>query len=196
MTLTELLKDKNKLQKIEKKTKKIIKENEKITDRLTFLYSFISALTVLIIFGIPSLLTLIPLFFLNYIFFFSIILCHKKIRSTKYPKSYKYRRLFKFFNAKTEKLVKKNKHFIKNVDIEKNNNYYFDNIIKSIKNSSLEEVQFNEIKLKEYIEECNKKEQEEIKNIIKLKEIKLNNKIEDLSELKKLNRLDNLIKGI
>ena len=83
MTLTELLKDKNKLQKIEKKTKKIIKENEKITDRLTFLYSFISALTVLIIFGIPSLLTLIPLFFLNYIFFFSIILCHKKIRSTK-----------------------------------------------------------------------------------------------------------------
>ncbi len=193
MTLTELLKDKNKLQKIEKKTKKIIKENEKITDRLTFLYSFISALTVLIIFGIPSLLTLIPLFFLNYIFFFSIILCHKKIRSTKYPKSYKYRRLFKFFNAKTEKLVKKNKHFIKNVDIEKNNNYYFDNIIKSIKNSSLEEVQFNEIKLKEYIEECNKKEQEEIKNIIKLKEIKLNNKIEDLSELKKLN---NLIKGI
>ncbi len=193
MTLTELLKDKNKLQKIEKKTKKIIKENEKISDRLTFLYSFISALTVLIIFGIPSLLTLIPLFFLNYIFFFSIILCHKKIRSTKYPKSYKYRRLFKFFNAKTEKLVKKNKHFIKNVDIEKNNNYYFDNIIKSIKNSSLEEVQFNEIKLKEYIEECNKKEQEEIKNIIKLKEIKLNNKIEDLSELKKLN---NLIKGI
>ena len=193
MTLTELLKDKNKLQKIEKKTKKIIKENEKITDRLTFLYSFISALTVLIIFGIPSLLTLIPLFFLNYIFFFSIILCHKKVRSTKYPKSYKYRRLFKFFNAKTEKLVKKNKHFIKNVDIEKNNNYYFDNIIKSIKNSSLEEVQFNEIKLKEYIEECNKKEQEEIKNIIKLKEIKLNNKIEDLSELKKLN---NLIKGI
>ena len=193
MTLTELLKDKNKLQKIEKKTKKIIKENEKITDRLTFLYSFISALTVLIIFGIPSLLTLIPLFFLNYIFFFSIILCHKKIRSTKYPKSYKYRRLFKFFNAKTEKLVKKNKHFIKNVDIEKNNNYYFDNIIKSIKNSSLEEVQFNEIKLKEYIEECNKKEQEEIKNIIKLKERKLNNKIEDLSELKKLN---NLIKGI
>ena len=143
MTLTELLKDKNKLQKIEKKTKKIIKENEKITDRLTFLYSFISALTVLIIFGIPSLLTLIPLFFLNYIFFFSIILCHKKIRSTKYPKSYKYRRLFKFFNAKTEKLVKKNKHFIKNVDIEKNNNYYFDNIIKSIKNSSLEEIEFN-----------------------------------------------------
>tara|TARA_B100000073_G_scaffold338661_1_gene336060 strand:+ start:1996 stop:2577 length:582 start_codon:yes stop_codon:yes gene_type:complete len=193
MTLTELLKDKNKLQKIEKKTKKIIKENEKITERLTVLYSFISTLTVLIIFGIPSLLALIPLCLLNMAFFFSIILCHKKIRSTKYPKSYKYRRLFKFFNAKTEKLVKKNKHFIKNVDIEKNNNYYFDNIIKSIKNSSLEEVQFNEIKLKEYIEECNKKEQEEIKNIIKLKEIKLNNKIEDLSELKKLN---NLIKGI
>ena len=92
-----------------------------------------------------------------------------------------------------QNLVKKNKHFIKNVDIEKNNNYYFDNIIQSIKNSSLEEVQFNEIKLKEYIEECNKKEQEEIKNIIKLKERKLNNKIEDLSELKKLN---NLIKGI
>ena len=193
MTLTELLKDKNKLKKIEKKTKKIIKENEKITERLTVLYSFISTLTVLIIFGIPSLLALIPLCLLNMAFFFSIILCHKKIRSTKYPKSYKYRRLFKFFNAKTEKLVKKNKHFIKNVDIEKNNNYYFDNIIQSIKNSSLEEVQFNEIKLKEYIEECNKKEQEEIKNIIKLKERKLNNKIEDLSELKKLN---NLIKGI
>ena len=34
MTLTELLKDKNKLQKIEKKTKKIIKENEIITSDL------------------------------------------------------------------------------------------------------------------------------------------------------------------
>ena len=196
MTLTELLKDKNKLQKIEKKSKKIIKENEKTIEKLTVLYSFISALIILIIFGIPSLLALIPLCFLNFVFFFSIILCHKKIRSTKYPKSYKYRRLFKFFNAKTEKLVKKNKHFIKNVDIEKNNNYYFDNIVQSIKKSSLEEVEFNEIKLKEYIEECNKKEQEEIKNIIRLKERKLNNKIEDLSELKKLNKLDNLIKGI
>lgn len=196
MTLTELLKDKNKLQKIEKKTKKIIKENEKTTERLTVLYSFISTLIILTIFGIPSLLALIPLCFLNIAFLFSIILCHKKIRSTKYPKSYKYIRLFKFFNAKTEKLVKKNKHFIKNVDIKKNNNYYFDNIVKSIKEASLEEIEFNEIKLKEYIEECNKKEQEEIKNIIRLKERKLNNKIEDLSELKKLNKLDNLIKGI
>lgn len=190
MTLTELLKDKNKLQKIEKKTKKIIKENEKTTEKLVVLYSLISTLIILVIFGIPSLLALIPLCLLNIAFFFSIILCHKKIRSTKYPKSYKYRRLFKFFNAKTEKLVKKNKHFIKNVDIEKNNNYYFDNIVQSIKKTSLEEIEFNEIKLNEYIEECNKEEQEKIKNIIRLKEIKTKNKIENI------NKLDNLIKGI
>lgn len=197
MTLTELLENKNKLRKIEKKVNKIKIENEKTIDKLNFLYSFISTTVVLFIFGVPSLLMLIPLFLLNIVLFFSVILCHKKMRSVKYPKSYKYRKLFKFYNNKTEKLVKKNKCFMKNIDIEKNKNYYFDNIIKVLKNTSLEEIEFNEIKLNKYLEECNKKEKEQIKNVIRLKERKSNNNnIKDLSGLNKLNKLDNLVKGI
>lgn len=196
MTLTELLDDQKKYNKLAKKTKKLVKRNESKLNNVIMTHSSINCLTVFLLLEPSTLLQLIFCLFISFILLSSTIVFHAKILKEKYPKSDKNKKLFKYSSKESESLLKKNKEFFKNIeptkengDVLLNDSFYFV-FIKMLEKSSKEEIEINKEKIENYIEKINKKEKKEVMPILSKKLITRKNNTHKTN----IEYLDKLIK--
>ena len=179
MTLTELIENKNKYQKLEKKSKKLSEKNDNKVTKIIFIHTVISSLFLLFSFSPETISQYLMTYVSSLGLSLLTIMVHAKIIKNKYNKSKKYIKLFKHCNKKTEKIIRKNSKFFKQLKItNKNkkftlNNLYYSVFVKLLEKSSQKEIEANYDEISEYLKEVKKENKREINTILS-KKLKVN----------------------
>jgi hypothetical protein len=184
MNLELLFKNKDKIEKLNKKIKNKIKNENKQTSiilSLTFAVNFIIVLSISLTLkiGIFTVLTsTIGVLFTSLL----SLLIFSLWNDYKYPKV-KISKLFSLGTKKNEKFFKENKKILKIYEKNIYRDLFLQLLIKKINQSNESEINENVINIKNYLLSMNKDFKENFKTEIKILEKEINNKEDEINNL-------------